>query len=171
MKERSKGICQWLWYGRWELFTGRRRVKKGLDGWPQALMIFGSLVDGFNIGYCAWLVYQLVCGWARSAISEAVGFGVGSLPTTFKPPSSLLGINRIKWKPVFCFSGTRSMASFQGSSYTTNLDLGKTDARCPSNVAAAKFKNCLDHCKESQEITRYQEPLVLPSWGLRQWCC
>ena len=31
-----------------------------------------------------------------------------------KPPSLLLGFNLIRWKPVFCLSGTRSMTSFQG---------------------------------------------------------
>ena len=55
------------------------------------------------------------CRWARSAVSEAVGFSIGSLPMTLKPPSPLLGFNRIRWKPVFCLSGTRSMASFPGS--------------------------------------------------------
>ena len=60
MEERSKKICQWLWYGGWELFTGRRRVEERLDGWPEAFGIFGSLIDGFNIECCAWLVYQLV---------------------------------------------------------------------------------------------------------------
>ena len=114
MKERNKWICQWLWYGGWELFTGRRWVEKRLDGWPEAFGIFGSLIGGFNIGCCAWLVYQLVCGWARSAVNEAVGFSIGSLPATLESPSPLLGLNRIRWKPVFCLSGTRSMTLFQG---------------------------------------------------------
>ena len=29
-----------------------KRVKKRVDGWPQAFGIFGSLIDGFNIGCC-----------------------------------------------------------------------------------------------------------------------
>ena len=32
----------------------------------------------------------------RSAVNEAVGFSIGSLPTTLEPPSPLLGFNRIR---------------------------------------------------------------------------
>ena len=113
MKERSKGISGCDIEGE-SCSLGGDEWRRDL-GWPEAFGIFGNLIDGFNIGCCAWLVYQLVCGWARSAVNEAVGFSIGSLSTTLEPPSPLCGFNRIRWKPDFCFSGTRSMTSFQSA--------------------------------------------------------
>ena len=40
MKNRSTGLSQWLWCRRWELFSEKRRVKKRLDGWPEAFGFF-----------------------------------------------------------------------------------------------------------------------------------